>query len=72
MNRQQRRAAQRQHKGDPIAPIAASVGTGRIPGGCPDCDAYQTLDASAAPVYRLTVHHDDTCPTYLRLKETRP
>ncbi len=35
----------------------------RIPGGCDDCDAYQTIDASQAPIYRITVHHDDTCPT---------
>ncbi|SER80113.1 hypothetical protein SAMN05216199_1263 [Pedococcus cremeus] len=37
---------------------------GRIHGGCGDCDAYQTLDTSEAPVYRLTVHHDTTCPAY--------
>ena len=36
----------------------------RIPGGCQDCSAYQTLDRSAAPVFRLTVHHDDTCPSW--------
>ena len=34
----------------------------RIPGGCDDCDAYQTFDRSLAPIYRLVVHHDDTCP----------
>jgi hypothetical protein len=33
-----------------------------IPGGCQDCDAYQTVDSSQAPIYRITVHHDDTCP----------
>ena len=38
----------------------------RLPGGCDDCDAYQTLkrlpsDAWGS-VYVLTVHHDDTCP----------
>ena len=36
----------------------------RVPGGCEDCDAYQTFDSSQAPIYRITVHHDDTCPAY--------
>jgi hypothetical protein len=36
----------------------------RIPGGCDDCDAYQSFDSSQAPSYRITVHHDDTCPAY--------
>ncbi|MGO4130876.1 hypothetical protein AB4028_00310 [Janibacter sp. RAF20_2_2] len=35
----------------------------RIPGGCDQCDAYQTVDADQAPIYRVTVHHDDWCPT---------
>ncbi len=39
----------------------------RIPGGCEDCDAYQTVDASHAPIYRVTVHHDETCPNYRRM-----
>ena len=34
----------------------------RIPGGCDDCDAYQTIDARQAPIYRITVHHDDPLP----------
>ena len=36
----------------------------RIPGGCDDCDAYVTFDHTLAPIYRLVVHHDDTCPWY--------
>lgn len=34
----------------------------RIPGGCDDCNAYQVLDDSNAPIYLLRVFHDDTCP----------
>ena len=38
----------------------------RIPGGCDDCDAYQTVerrpDDAWGGVYVLTVHHDDGCP----------
>lgn len=38
----------------------------RLPDGCDDCTAYQTLDRHDTGVYVLTVHHDDTCPTYRR------
>lgn len=41
---------------------ASADADGRIAGGCDQCDAYQTLDASMAPLLRLTVHHDDWCP----------
>jgi hypothetical protein len=34
----------------------------RIPGGCLDCNAYRTLDSSDAPLIRVVVHHDPTCP----------
>jgi hypothetical protein len=44
----------------------------RIPGGCDDCDAYQTVDTRHAPIYRITVHHDDTCPWYRQHQEARP
>ena len=33
----------------------------RMPGGCADCDAYQTLDQDGR-VAVLTIHHDATCP----------
>lgn len=36
----------------------------RLPGGCDDCDAYQTLDKHDSGVFMLAVHHDDTCPFY--------
>lgn len=36
----------------------------RVPGGCPDCDAYQVITQEHPGVYVLTVHHDDTCPSY--------
>ena len=39
--------------------------TGRkLPGGCDDCDAYQVMSRLADGLYVLSVHHDDTCPTY--------
>ncbi len=36
----------------------------RMPGGCDDCTAHQTVERQATGVYELTVHHDDTCPAY--------
>ncbi len=36
----------------------------RIPGGCDECDAFQTVDTSNAPIYRIAVHHDEWCPVY--------
>ncbi len=45
--------------------LAAMAGR-RLPGGCEDCDAYQTVtrhpDDAWGRVFVLTVHHDDTCP----------
>lgn len=41
----------------------------KVPGGCDDCDAYQVIDRTLAPVYMVTVHHDETCP---RLRAAQP
>lgn len=45
----------------------------RLPGGCPDCDAYQTFtqDPEAPGVIHLTVHHDDHCPALARKARRR-
>lgn len=42
---------------------------GRLPGGCMDCAAHQTLTEVSPNVYVLHVHHDDTCPTYRAMRE---
>lgn len=34
----------------------------KIPGGCEQCDAYQTCEPAEAGVWIITVHHDDWCP----------
>jgi hypothetical protein len=45
--------------------------TGRkMPGGCDDCDAYQTVEKQSDGLYVLTVHHDPTCP-HLRGRKER-
>lgn len=35
-----------------------------LPGGCDDCDAYQTVTKTSDGVYVLAVHHDPSCPYY--------
>ena len=82
MNREQRRAAARQHQvgshsgakscapaGDPNGTPASVLDamTGhRMTGGCDDCDAYQTITQHTPGVYMLNVWHDDDCPELRR------
>jgi hypothetical protein len=40
----------------------------QIPGGCDDCDAYQTTSAVSAGVWTVTIHHDHDCPTLAAMK----
>lgn len=40
----------------------------RVPGGCDDCDAYQTVAPARAGAWLVRVHHDDWCPTLARLR----
>jgi hypothetical protein len=37
-----------------------------IPGGCDDCDAYQTVEEAAPSMFLVHVHHDDRCPVLRR------
>lgn len=39
-----------------------------IPGGCDQCDAYQTVVTLSPGVHSLTVHHDDWCPALRAMK----
>ena len=41
--------------------LAELVGR-KLPGGCDDCDAYQSVAQAGPDLYVLTVHHDATCP----------
>lgn len=49
----------------PASVLEALTGR-RLPGGCDDCDAFQTITKHGDGLYVLTVHHDRTCP---QLKE---
>jgi hypothetical protein len=51
--------------GRPLIPatsaLADLVGR-RLPGGCDDCIAYQTINQLGVDYFELVVHHDVTCP----------
>ena len=67
MNRADRRQASQRKTTAPVSFLAALLDQ-RIPGGCPDCDAYQELTTDGSGIYVLTVRHDDTCP-FLNARE---
>ncbi len=62
MNRAQRRAAARR------AP--AHMRAFALAYRCPDClsETAEPVLVDARGVWRVNVHHDETCPTYRRLK----
>lgn len=57
----------RRHLVDLLGPLDGA----RIPGGCDQCNAYQTATAVAAGVWTITVHHDDWCPLLASIKARR-
>lgn len=49
---------------DTLSALAASPMP--LPGGCPDCNAYQRVRQVSTGVFRVAVFHDDTCPYLAR------
>lgn len=47
-----------------LSTLFASLADKRIPGGCPTCNAEQTVAERAPGVWMLTVAHDDHCPAW--------
>jgi hypothetical protein len=47
---------------EPIRDLLAALDGASLPGGCDDCDAYQTVETEGGGVTVLTVHHDAACP----------
>ena len=43
--------------------LFAAMAGRQIPGGCDDCDAYQTMTQQHG-IHVINIHHDDTCPTW--------
>ncbi len=56
----------------PVASALDHLAGRRLPGGCDDCHAYQTVEQQAPGVYVLLVHHDDTCPDYRAMRTRGP
>jgi hypothetical protein len=58
---------------NPVSAALSAIDGARIPGGCGQCNAYQTIRAHAdgPDVHRITVHHDDWCPWYQSRKRGR-
>jgi len=50
-----------------LAELFEAMAGQRIPGGCDDCNAYQTMMTRQDGIHVLTIHHDDTCPTWRRM-----
>lgn len=59
--------------GGPLADALTPLVGARIPGGCPDCDAYQTVhpDNDHPAIWHMTIHHDNTCPDLARIEGRR-
>lgn len=57
----------RRHLVDVLGPLDGA----QVPGGCADCDAYQTVTALAEGVWSVTVHHDPDCPTFAAMEAHR-
>lgn len=45
-----------------LVDILGPLDGAQIPGGCDECDAYQTAHPLSAGAWVVTVHHDDWCP----------
>lgn len=42
-----------------------------ITGGCSRCTSYQTIRAVSEGFWVVTIHHDDDCPVWQRIKAKR-
>ena len=44
----------------------------RVPGGCDECNAYQTMeeDADLPGVFHIRIHHDDWCAFLARIQRS--
>ncbi|WP_219467752.1 hypothetical protein [Nonomuraea rhizosphaerae] len=53
-----------------VTELFARLDGATIPGGCPDCDS-ETDIAIKNGVAHLSLHHDDDCPTWIRIQARR-
>lgn len=45
-----------------VAELLGPLEGAQIPGGCTECDAYQTVQPVVAGVWNISTHHDTWCP----------
>lgn len=53
-----------------VAQLLGPLDGAQLPGGCPTCDAYQTVTPIAAGAWTINIHHDEWCPTYSSTQPT--
>ena len=52
----------------PLDDLMGQIEDQPIPGGCEECDAYQTVEMVKPGVHMIRVHHDDWCPALRAMK----
>jgi hypothetical protein len=53
-----------------VTEVLGSYVGAQTPGGCGECNAYQTMRQDGHGIWHLTVHHDDWC-SVLKSKDGR-
>ncbi|MGV9281635.1 hypothetical protein [Streptomyces sp. NPDC003730] len=53
------------------SPFPPALDGAVIPGGCDDCNAEQRLRQDQPGMWSVGIHHDDTCPTWQRIRARR-
>ena len=51
-----------------LTDILGRLDGAQVPGGCDECDAYQTTAPVSPGVWTVTVHHDQDCPAFAAMK----
>lgn len=49
---------------DPLVNVFGALDGEILPGGCNGCNAYEKVHAVSAGVWRITTHHDRSCPIF--------
>ena len=59
-------------EGRPLGDVLAALNAIEFDGGCDDCPAYQTIKTVRSGVHVVTVHHEDSCPTWGSIRHRYP
>ena len=55
-----------------LADLFGPLDEAHLRGGCQTCNAYQTIVREGPLSWRITVHHDNWCPTLQAIQARRP